>query len=242
MLITSPGDLKKLGTILGVWAHPDDEIFSISGIMAAAVQNGQEVICITATRGEKGVQDETRWPAAELAEIRQQELYDAYKLIGIHHHHWLDYKDGECNQVNETEAAGRVAELIKLYQPDTIMTFGPDGLTGHPDHQAVSRWADLAKALSGSQAAVYHIVQTPEQYQAMTETDKQLNVFFNTDKPPLQQTENCDICFSLDADLLAIKRNALAAMHSQTEQLLAVLGDGFGAALGTEALVRVRRD
>ena len=55
---------------MGVWAHPDDETYSMAGIMATAVKNGQQVICVTATRGEAGVQDHLRWPAHKLAEDR----------------------------------------------------------------------------------------------------------------------------------------------------------------------------
>lgn len=65
-------DLKSLGKIMGIWAHPDDDTYSMAGIMAAAVKNGQKVVIVTATRGEAGVQDETRWPAAQLGEIRSQ--------------------------------------------------------------------------------------------------------------------------------------------------------------------------
>ncbi len=62
--------VTELGTIMGIWAHPDDEIFSMAGIFALASQAGQNTVCVTATRGEQGVQDESRWPRADLASIR----------------------------------------------------------------------------------------------------------------------------------------------------------------------------
>src|SRR4249919_2707816 len=61
-----PGPVSELrGTILSVWAHPDDETYLAAGLMAAAVQAGQRVVCVTATRGELGSTDPDRWPPGE---------------------------------------------------------------------------------------------------------------------------------------------------------------------------------
>ena len=37
-----------------------------------------------------------------------------------------------------------VGALLDEVEPDTILTFGPDGITFHPDHIAVSRWVTEA--------------------------------------------------------------------------------------------------
>lgn len=230
-------DIKSLGTILGIWAHPDDETFSMAGIMAMAVRNGQTVACVTATRGEKGVQDESRWPAEHLGQIRSDELKAALDILGVTNHCWLDYPDGGCNQVNEQEAVDKITDCIRQYQPDTILTFGPDGMTGHPDHQTVSRWATLARDAAGSQAKIYHSIQTPQQYEDMIEADKQFNIFFNIDKPPVCEAGNCAICFEMDDELYHLKLQALRAMPSQTEGMLNVFRDSLRISLGTEAYV-----
>ena len=47
-------NVAELGTILGIWAHPDDEAYLSAGLMALARDNGQRVVCVTATRGELG--------------------------------------------------------------------------------------------------------------------------------------------------------------------------------------------
>lgn len=60
-------DIKKLGTILGIWAHPDDESWASAGIMITAAANGQRTACVTATKGEAGETDEKRWPKKSLA-------------------------------------------------------------------------------------------------------------------------------------------------------------------------------
>ena len=64
-----------LGSILAIWAHPDDESYCCAGLMAAAVRAGERVVCVTATRGELGSTDLERWPAGpQLADVRTKEL------------------------------------------------------------------------------------------------------------------------------------------------------------------------
>lgn len=92
-------DPDQLGTILGVWAHPDDETYLSAGLMAAAARAGRRVACITATRGEEGSWDEERWPTAKMGKIRQAELEKGLKVLGITEHYWLDYHDGKCAEV-----------------------------------------------------------------------------------------------------------------------------------------------
>ncbi len=238
-MIKSAQDVKSLGTILGVWAHPDDEIFSMAGIMAAAVRNGQQVICITATRGEAGVQDESRWPASELAAIRSRELDRAYDILGVTEHHWLDYADGGCDQVDESEAAAKIAEFIERYQPDSILTFDETGMTGHPDHKCMHHWALLAHKKTASQAVVYTTALTSGQYEAYKKAGAQKDVFFNIDNPPVCSAGDCQCCLELTDELYRLKLEALRAMPSQTESLLGRFGAHLRPALSIEAFKKV---
>lgn len=228
-------DIKQLGTVMGVWAHPDDETFSMAGIMAMAAQNGQKVVCITATRGEAGVQDESRWPSDRLADIRTSELKAALNVLGVTEHIFLDYADGGCADVDSNQAVQQITKLIDIYQPDTIFTFGPDGLTGHIDHSTVSAWAVAAAKLATKKPAVYFALQTTGQYDAMMHADKHLNFFFNIDKPPTKDECDCDLCFCLGADYLALKMRALAAMPSQTDKFLTMFSGQLTDMIGTEA-------
>lgn len=206
---------------MGVWAHPDDEIFAMAGVYALAHAAGQKTVCITATRGEEGVQDELRWPRANLAEIRTKEMSKAAEIIGIEHHHWLDYADGSCRDINIDEAALRIAEFIDKYQPDTIMTFGPDGMTGHDDHKTVSLWTDHAVELAVKKPTIYHVVVTEETYAELKQADEEFDMFFNTDRPCICSSVDCSLLFELDDETLDKKMKALEAMPSQTERLLA---------------------
>ncbi|MDT4997130.1 MAG: mycothiol S-conjugate amidase, partial [Pseudonocardiales bacterium] len=110
-----------LGTILSVWAHPDDETYLCGGLMARAVRNGSRVVCVTATRGELGSPDEARWPSGQpLAAVRTKEMDAALAVLGVTEHHWLDYPDGGCADVDQAEAVRRVTELMADVRPDTV--------------------------------------------------------------------------------------------------------------------------
>jgi len=233
--IHSEEDISKLGTIMGIWAHPDDETFSMAGIMAAAVKNGQKVICVTATKGEAGVQDETKWPAEKLAEIRDNELKNALSILGVGEHTWLGYSDGCCKDTQAEEAIDKLVNLIREYEPDSIFTFGPDGMTGHDDHKAVSAWAKQAAQNSGLPVIVYNAILTQAQYKEMLEVDKHFNIFFNIDRPDVCDGSDCEVCFCLDDELFNLKLKALAAMPSQTEGMVTMFGHGLRKAIGDEA-------
>ena len=239
-MICTCDDVKKLGTILGVWAHPDDESFCAAGLLAAAAANGQRVICLTLTKGEAGVQDEKRWPADKLADIRARELDAGLELLGINDHHCLGYADGGCSKVPDEEGSRAVRAFIDTHLPDTILTFGPDGLTGHSDHQTVSRWVD--QAVRGADVRVFHFVQEKDLYEKyMKQLNNKFNFYFNIDQPPLQAAADCAIAFKLTDKLCQQKCAALKAMPSQTEALFKNTPPGFmEKALGCECFVEAK--
>ncbi len=237
--IASHPYIKSLGTILSVWAHPDDESYCSAGIMAAAVQNGQTVVCITATKGEAGVQDESRWPSDHLGEIRAQEMTDGLAELGVKTHYWLGYPDGGCKDINEAEAVNKLKGYIDKYQPDSILTFGPDGLTGHEDHKTVSSWA--TKAAAGHGITVYYAVELRETYEKMRLADEKFNIFFNIDRPLLVEPEDCAILVKLSDGLMDKKYKCLCAMPSQTESMFKHFGrDTICEMICTEAFVQAK--
>jgi LmbE family N-acetylglucosaminyl deacetylase len=150
--VVRPGPVAEvvagLGTILGVWAHPDDEAYLSGGIMVAGVDAGARVVCVSATRGEQGTPDPEAWPPARLAAVREVELAASLGVLGVTEHVQLGYPDGGCAEVPADEAVDRLVELIADVRPDTVLTFGPDGMTGHIDHRTVSAWTSAAVARS----------------------------------------------------------------------------------------------
>jgi LmbE family N-acetylglucosaminyl deacetylase len=131
--------------LLAVFAHPDDESFRSGGTLALLACRGVRVQVLTATRGEAGsCGDPPLCRPEELAGVREQELRCACAALGIAPPILLDYRDGELATVDEDEGAARVGAVMRQVRPDALLTWPPDGLSGHPDHIAVSRWTVLA--------------------------------------------------------------------------------------------------
>jgi LmbE family N-acetylglucosaminyl deacetylase len=220
--------MQSLGTMLGVWAHPDDETYLTAGLMADAVKNGQRVVCVTATRGEGGSFDEERWPAAKMGKIREAELMASLAVLGVTEHRWLDYHDGNCADVPKEEGTGRIKAIMKEVQPDSVFTFGPDGMTDHPDHKAVCAWTSEAfeqTAKPGSK--LYYATMTPEWAEQFVPVMNRFNVFMSPDTPPVMPREELAIDFPLSDELLDLKLKAIEEHVSQVEGMLTAFGKDF---------------
>jgi LmbE family N-acetylglucosaminyl deacetylase len=215
-----------LGTILSVWAHPDDETYLCGGLMARAVANGSRVVCITATRGELGSPDETRWPSgAPLAAVRTRELDAALAALGVAEHQWLDYPDGGCADADQDEATRRIAKVMADVQPDTVLTFGPDGMTGHDDHISVSRWTAAAfDEVAPDGAVLAYATNTPEWLARWRAPLDELNVFMGAE-PPCTPADELFLHEIFSGDLLDTKLRALLQQTSQIEPLVQALGE-----------------
>jgi LmbE family N-acetylglucosaminyl deacetylase len=226
-----------LGTILSVWAHPDDETYLCGGLMAAARRAGHRVVCVTATRGELGSTDPDRWPnGPELAEIRTKELEEALTALGVTEHHWLDYPDGGCDQVDNDEAVARIRTIAEDARPDTVLTFGPDGMTWHSDHITVGRWAEAAVAGLGAQT--HYATYSDEWLTKWHDPLEELGVFMGS--TPVSVPDGAlSIHFTCDDDILDAKVTAITAQISQVEPLLnAFPPEDFRAALSLETFRR----
>src|SRR5215510_7528571 len=86
-----------LGTLLAMFAHPDDEAYLAGGLMACAADAGRRVVCVTATKGELGFPDDDPRSLEERASVREAELKACLDVLGMTEHHWLDQPDGGCD-------------------------------------------------------------------------------------------------------------------------------------------------
>lgn len=125
-------------------AHPDDESLGFGGTLARAAAEGVEVSLVVGTRGEGGRYGDGSRPhpgPEELGRIREGEVRAAADVLGVRHLRFLGYRDGELDQADPMEAAGRIARCIRELRPQVIVTFDPYGVYGHPDHIAISQLA-----------------------------------------------------------------------------------------------------
>jgi LmbE family N-acetylglucosaminyl deacetylase len=132
--------------LLCVFAHPDDETLGAGSTLATYAAAGVELSLVTATRGERGWQgDPSADPGPQaLGEIRTAELLAAAQLLGIRDVQFLNYLDGDLDQADPAEAIGRIVSHIRRIRPQVVVTFGPEGSYGHPDHIAISQFTSAA--------------------------------------------------------------------------------------------------
>ncbi len=130
-------------SILLVLAHPDDESFGPSGTVARYKKLGVSADLVCATRGEVG----TRLDVPEgtpTGVAREAELRAAAAIIGIRDIYFLDFIDGQLDRIKTSQIAAKIIKIMQKMQPEVVITFGPDGVSGHLDHIAVGKAATAA--------------------------------------------------------------------------------------------------
>jgi LmbE family N-acetylglucosaminyl deacetylase len=225
-VIRTLDDAASLGTVLGVWAHPDDETYLSSGLMALARRAGQRVVCVTMTRGEHGTDDPGRWPPERLARTRDHEIRAAMAILGVAEHRCVGLEDGTLADLDRGIGVRMVAELVAEVRPDTIVTFGPEGMTGHPDHRAVAGWVEAAwgSVRPGRRPRLLRATTTERWADRFADMHRELDIF----GPGLPlRTPEVDIAVSvrLDDELADTKLAALRAQATQTAPVLAAMGE-----------------
>src|SRR6185295_8264555 len=136
--------------LMAVLAHPDDESLGVGGTLAKYAAEGVEVSLVTATRGQSGryrglPPGDDRHPGADaLAAIREKELRAAAAVLGVHEVSLLDYRDQHLDRAAPPAAIADIVAHLRRVRPQVVVTFGPDGAYGHPDHIAVSQFASAA--------------------------------------------------------------------------------------------------
>jgi LmbE family N-acetylglucosaminyl deacetylase len=150
---------------MAVLAHPDDESLGFGGTLAKYAAEGVDVVLVTATRGDGGRYrghrpDEPQHPGAvALANIRETELRAAAAVLGVREVSLLDYHDQQLDSADPRAAVTNIADHIRRIQPDVVVTFGPDGAYGHPDHIAICQFttAALVLAADSSVSKLYYL-------------------------------------------------------------------------------------
>ena len=231
--------------LLTIFAHPDDETFSTAGVMAAAVERGVPVTVISATRGEAGesaiagLEDPER-----LGVVRERELREAMRQIGVSDVRLLGYRDSGMAEspsgehpdafirVSAETAAARLASHIRSVRPHVILTFGPEGLYGHPDHlhmhHAVLRAIQLAADPCHKSRASAEPWQTPVLYFVAFPREDMLSLFDRPNSPLSSLPEDAranlgtprsQITYRIDIECWReSKRAAIASHRTQTAE------------------------
>ena len=132
--------------LLAVFAHPDDESMGMGGTLARYAAQGVETYLVCASRGERGwFGPEEQNPGLEaLGQLREKELENAVRELGMKGLYFLDYIDGEVDRADPAEVIRKIATHIRRIMPQVVVTFPPDGNYGHPDHIATGQFTSAA--------------------------------------------------------------------------------------------------
>ena len=142
-----------------VMPHPDDECFGCASTIARYSAEGATVSLVTMTRGGAGLWNGRQaGDLRRLTDVRELELRDAAAELGVRFLEVFDYPDGALERIEEVDAVrerfvGDLVGCFRRHRPQAVVTFGPEGAYGHPDHKVVSRLTLQACTLSGDSSA-----------------------------------------------------------------------------------------
>ena len=129
-----------------VFAHPDDDTFGVGGGLALHAGDELELTVILATSGDAGrIADASLATRETLASVREAEDLASWRTLGLEPDlRFLRHPDGGLSQMPREPLVAEVQELLGAAEPEVVVTFGPDGITGHEDHVAIGEIATQA--------------------------------------------------------------------------------------------------
>lgn len=143
VLPSSAGSSPK--RVFCLFAHPDDESYSVAGTLALCVKNAAKVFIVFATRGEAGCDYEHGFSqGVVLGQKRTLEAQQACRVLGANPPLFLDLPDGDLSGVDDSSAQALVSDLLRRIEPHLVLGLGPDGAYGHKDHLCCYRWLNQA--------------------------------------------------------------------------------------------------
>ncbi len=252
----------QLLTLMTVHAHPDDEATGTGGILARYSDEGVRTVLVTCTNGELGdgpggvKPDDPAHDEAVVVALRREELEASCQILGVSDLEMLGYHDsgmegwpqnnapGSFWQTPVTEAGHRLADLMRRYRPQVVVTYDENGFYGHPDHIQANRITRAAIAECGIPHKLYYTAIARSTLVGFAETLAAAGI-----DSPISVDENPDFgtpdeLITTEVDCSAVvarKYAALAAHASQSENIffLEMGEDLFGTVMGRELFVRV---
>lgn len=196
-------------TIIGVFAHPDDEAFGPSGTIAKlAKENNVYIICATNGDAASGKYDK------ELGEIRKRELLKSAEILGVKEVFFLEFKDGTlCNNMY-FEITNALTKIIKRLNPEQLITIEPRGVSGHIDHIAISMIASYVFEKTSFIKEIW--------YYCLSDKMRKLIPAYFIYFPPGYKKEEVDLVIDVK-DFWSTKRKAILQHKSQIKDVISML-------------------
>ena len=249
-------------TLMAVHAHPDDEAISTGGILARYADEGVQTVLVTCTNGELGdgpggvKPGEPGHDEAIVVPLRRRELEASCDVLGVSHLELLGYHDSGMEgwpqndapnsfwRTPVDEAARRLADLMRRYEPQVVVTYDEKGFYGHPDHIQAHRVTRAAIAACGIPAKLYYTAVARSRMRGF----RQILVEHGIGEPseiedmPEWGTPDELITTTIDCSSVATRKYASLAAHASQSENIVFLQMGeelFATMMGSESFVRV---
>lgn len=221
-------------TILGVFAHPDDESLACGGLIARAAALGACVVLVSLTRGEGGPAPES--DAAALGAQRSEEFKAAARVLGAEAAVVFDHADGMLPWLDHAALERDIRQLVATHRPDVVVTFDADGLYWHPDHISVhERVTAVVTALGAAAPALFYVSMPPGQMRAVAARAGGADVVPGLHDPDAFGAAAPPPTLVIDAGSLAARK--LAAIRCHVSQFAA---SAFAALTDADAALLAR--
>jgi N-acetyl-1-D-myo-inositol-2-amino-2-deoxy-alpha-D-glucopyranoside deacetylase len=226
--------LNPTPTLLAVFAHPDDEAFSVGGTLTHYARRGVRVVLACATRGEAGKITVPGMTVDDLGAQREQELREACRALEIPEPVFLDYHDSgryertrtddpaALMNVNPLTVEVKLRALIAEVQPHVMVTFDPHGGYGHVDHLQIHRAATAAffstgHLPGGGPQRLYYTALSTEAARGLARMGQDLD-------PLVYGVSEDTVAVQLDVTPYAANKRAALAAHGTQTGAESVLG------------------
>ena len=229
-----------------VFAHPDDDTYGCAASLALHAGDDLEVTAILTTSGEAGLIAEGSGATREtLGEVREREDRAAWNALGLEPDlHFLRYPDGAVDDIPREQLAATYLAILQPARPDVVITFGPDGVTGHADHIAVGAAATAAFHAARAAGAdgfdrLLHGALMRSQLDRFNELLRERGLETIDETQPFQPRGTPDERFGVVVDGTSVYDRKLAALreHRTQAELQDVPMDLWPEILRTEAFV-----
>lgn len=209
--------------LLGIWAHPDDESYLSAGLMDRTIRAGGHVTIVALTDGEAGFPADDPRSTRRRRRQRRAELTAAMAAIGVHDVRFLGLPDGGLAEQPEQRVQRSLRALIADICPDVVVTFGPDGITGHDDHVACSRLVTEAW-LDRPSGELWYAAKTNGWLDEWRDLHDRFGVWM-TEEPTGVDADDLELVIDLGGAALDRKRRVLGEHRSQTAAIAEAMGE-----------------
>jgi LmbE family N-acetylglucosaminyl deacetylase len=249
-------------TLMAVHAHPDDEAIGTGGVLARYADEGVRVVLVTCTNGELGdapggiKPEDPLHDESVVVPVRLKELQASCDVLGVKHLELLGYHDSGMEGWPQNEApdafwnapvevAGhKLADLMRIYEPQVVITYDENGFYGHPDHIQANRVTHAALDECKIPAKLYYTAVGRSAIRGLGEMLTEAGVESPIDIDANPEFGTPDELITTVIDCSAVARRKFASLQAHASQsdnifFLAMGEELFSSIMGTESFVRV---